>query len=89
MSGLSLDEIMATQIAAFDAKQKLSELLNRANGGETFVITRHGVPFAKLVPIEEPVDREEAKRKLFERLRSQPSLNLPKVTRDEIYDDEF
>jgi prevent-host-death family protein len=77
---------MKNQIAIFDAKQKLSELVVRANDGETFVITRHGAPMAKLVPVEPQVDREEAKRRLFERLRSQPSLNLPKVTRDEIYD---
>lgn len=78
---------MTTQIAAFDAKQKLSELLSRANGGETIIITRHGVPFAKLVPIEEVKDHEAAKQKLLARLRSQPAMNLPKVSRDEIYDD--
>ena len=77
---------MKSQIAIFDAKQKLSELVVRANDGETFVITRHCAPMAKLVPLEPQVDREEAKRRLFKRLRSQPSLNLPKVTRDEIYD---
>ena len=77
---------MKSQIAIFDAKQKLSELVVRANDGETFVITRHSAPMAKLVPLEPQVDREEAKRRLFKRLRSQPSLNLPKVTRDEIYD---
>jgi hypothetical protein len=38
-SGLHLDYNMTVQVAAFDAKQKLSELLNRANGGETIVIT--------------------------------------------------
>ena len=49
---------MASQIAAFNAKQKLSELLNRAHGGETIVITLHGVPYAKIVPIEAPANRE-------------------------------
>jgi prevent-host-death family protein len=87
-SGLSLDKIMTTQVAAFDAKQKFSELLARANEGETIVITRHGVPMAKLSPIEEPRDFEEAKRKLFERVKNQPTLNLPRVTRDQIYDRE-
>lgn len=77
---------MTTHVAAFDAKQKLSELLNRAHGGEEFVITRHGVPMARLLPLEEQVNREEAKRRLFERLRSQPNLGLAKVSRDEIYD---
>ncbi|GIU67427.1 type II toxin-antitoxin system Phd/YefM family antitoxin [Candidatus Phycosocius spiralis] len=77
---------MASQVAAFDAKQKLSELLNRAHGGETIVITRHGVPYAKLVPIEAPADRQEAKHHLLERLRTQASLNLPPVPREWLYE---
>lgn len=37
-------------IAAFDAKTRLSELLDRAVKGETFLITKHGRPVGKLVP---------------------------------------
>ncbi len=37
-------------IGAFDAKTRLSELLERAARGETFLITKHGHPVAKLVP---------------------------------------
>ena len=37
-------------IAAFDAKTRLSELLDRAARGETFQITKHGRPVGKLVP---------------------------------------
>jgi prevent-host-death family protein len=37
-------------IGAFDAKTRLSELLARAAGGESFVITKHGRPVARLVP---------------------------------------
>jgi prevent-host-death family protein len=37
-------------IGAFDAKTRLSELLDRAEHGESFVITKHGRPVAKLVP---------------------------------------
>ena len=79
---------MATQITAFDARQNLSELLNRAYGGETIVITRHGVPYAKLVPIEAPANREEAKSNLMERLRHQVSLNLPLEPREQLYERE-
>ena len=35
-------------IAAFDAKTRLSELLERAANGETFEITRHGRLVGKL-----------------------------------------
>lgn len=37
-------------IGAFDAKTRLSELLDRASRGETFQITKHGRAVGKLVP---------------------------------------
>jgi prevent-host-death family protein len=40
-----------TEIGAFDAKNKLSELLDRAERGEEIVITRRGKPVARLMPI--------------------------------------
>lgn len=39
-------------IGAFDAKTRLSELLERASKGETFEITKHGRPVGRLVPPE-------------------------------------
>lgn len=47
---------VAITVGAFDAKTKLSELLDRVEHGETVVITRHGTPIATLKPYEEPVD---------------------------------
>ena len=48
-----------TTIGAFEAKTKLSELLDRVERGEEIVITRHGKPAARLVP---PVEAQPAKR---------------------------
>ena len=39
------------EIGAFEAKNKLSELLDRAERGEEVVITRRGKAVAKLVPM--------------------------------------
>lgn len=39
-----------TTVGAFEAKTKLSELLDRVEQGEEIVITRHGKPAARLVP---------------------------------------
>jgi prevent-host-death family protein len=39
-----------TEFGAFDAKNKLSELLDRVEKGEEIVITRRGRPVAKLIP---------------------------------------
>lgn len=36
-------------VGAFEAKTKLSELLDRVERGEEIVITRHGKPVARLV----------------------------------------
>jgi prevent-host-death family protein len=40
-----------TEVGTFEAKNKLSELLDRVERGEEVVITRRGKPTAKLVPI--------------------------------------
>ncbi len=39
-----------TEIGAYDAKTRLSELLERVVKGERFVITRHGKAIAELKP---------------------------------------
>ena len=45
-------------VSAYDAKTHFSALLERAGDGETVIITKHGRPVAKLVPVEtqRPVD---------------------------------
>jgi prevent-host-death family protein len=40
-------------IGAFEAKTHLSSLLERVAQGESFTITRHGKPVARLVPAEQ------------------------------------
>ena len=43
---------MPTTVGAFEAKTHLSELLDRVEKGEEITITRHGLPVAKLLPID-------------------------------------
>jgi prevent-host-death family protein len=40
-------------VGTFEAKTHLSDLLDRVARGEKITITRHGVPAALLVPVEE------------------------------------
>jgi len=40
-------------VGAFEAKTHLSDLLDRVSRGEKITITRHGVPAAMLIPVEE------------------------------------
>ena len=41
---------MSENIDISEARERLSELTRRANKGETFIITRYGKPFARIVP---------------------------------------
>jgi prevent-host-death family protein len=38
-------------VGAYEAKTRLSELLQQVEAGEEITITKHGVPIAKLVPV--------------------------------------
>jgi len=49
-----------TNLTAFDAKNKLSEWINRVLQGEEFMITRHGKPVARLIPATDLIDRQQA-----------------------------
>jgi prevent-host-death family protein len=53
-----------TEIGAFEAKNKLSALLDRVEQGEEIVITRHGRPVARLVPTNGGIDRSQAQAAL-------------------------
>jgi prevent-host-death family protein len=47
------------KVGAFDAKNKLGQLLDRVEAGKEVIITRRGKVVAKLVPRGEPgIDRE-------------------------------
>jgi len=47
-------------IGAFEAKNRLSELLEAAESGEEVMITKHGRPVAKLTPVDN-FDRARAR----------------------------
>ena len=51
-------------IGSFEAKNKLSALLDRVEQGEEITITRHGRPVARLVPNTAGIDSSEAKAAL-------------------------
>lgn len=45
-------------VGSFEAKTHLSALLERVGKGERITITKHGVPVAMLVPVEETEKRQ-------------------------------
>lgn len=62
------------QVGAYDAKTRLSELLERVEAGEEITITRHGSPVARLVPIERGPS-VEARQQAVEQMRQLASKN--------------
>jgi prevent-host-death family protein len=64
-------------IGIFEAKQKLSELIERAARGEEIVITCRGKERARLVGI--PDNRRRSLREIFESL-AHVRMKLPKGT---------
>lgn len=55
-------------VGAFEAKTHLSSLLEDVAGGEEILITRHGRPLARLVPVN--AHGRERRIEAIERLRS-------------------
>lgn len=56
-------------VGAFEAKNKLSELLDEVERGGEIVITRHGKPVARLVASERE-NEDEQRREAAENLRA-------------------
>ncbi|MBS0555860.1 MAG: type II toxin-antitoxin system prevent-host-death family antitoxin [Proteobacteria bacterium] len=82
---------MSETISAADANRHFSKILRGVReDGTSYVVTAHGKPVAKIVPIAEGQDRalrEAAWKKMLERWATQPALNIGRWTRDELYDD--
>lgn len=86
-------------ISAADANRYFSKLLREVSAGETVVVTSHGRPVLRMVPMDDAergeAERVEAQRQKdweehIDHLRSQPAMNIPITwTRDDIYDDDF
>ena len=69
---------MPTDIGAYEAKTHLPALLERVARGEQFIITKHGRPIARLVPVGRagPDRRREAIERL-KRFREGQTLDVP------------
>src|SRR6266481_505612 len=71
----------ATQVGAYEAKTKFSDLIARAEKGESFVVTKNGRPVAQITPMV-TFDRERARR-AAEQLRHLRAAQGPPVSEEE------
>lgn len=78
---------MSKAVSAADANRRFSEILRTVRKGKTVVVTSHGKPVARIVPMTED-DRtvRGARAALFQRLRTQPAVNVGPWSRDELYE---
>ena len=68
-----------TEIALFDAKNRLSELIDRVQSGEIFVITRRGKVVARLAQPEDQDDRAKAKAAIAKLRECRTGVSLGKL----------
>jgi prevent-host-death family protein len=62
----------AMQVSVSEAKTRLTDLVRRAEAGDEVILTRHGRPAVRLVPVAPMVDRS-ARRALLEEVRASAS----------------
>ena len=82
---------MAETITAAEANRSFSRLLRGVREGQSYIVTSHGRPVARLAPPEGADEltrrvRHAARQSLFERLAKQPALNLGPWSGTEAYE---
>ena len=69
---------MSATIPLAEAKNKLSELIERVTRGEEFTITRHDQPVARLAPVQRKTKADIFQKiSEFQKLREKNILNPP------------
>jgi prevent-host-death family protein len=78
--------VTAKHVSAADANRRFSELLRGVREGQSFVVTSHGKPVARLVPVSTR-DRTAAAARtaLIDRLRRQKAIDVGRWTREDLY----
>jgi prevent-host-death family protein len=78
---------MDQTITAADANRRFSRILRDVRGGRTYVVTAHGKPVARIVPCTDAdASRAMAREALMRRLADQPSTDIGRWKRDDLYD---
>ena len=81
---------MKRAISAAEANREFSAVLRAVRKGHSYVVTSHGRPVARIVPVTTGEEIGNAARAaLFKRLKEAPALAVPRWTRDELYEDEM
>lgn len=78
---------MNQMISAAEANRSFSAILREVREGQSFIVTSHGAPVARILPCEAGNSTREASRvALFARLEAQPVADVGHWSRDELYE---
>ena len=78
---------MEKAISAADANRKFSQLLRDVREGQSYLVTSHGRPVARIAPVKEGRGVMASSRStLISRLRSEQVLKIGRWKRDELYE---
>ena len=69
-----MDHFFPMNISVTDAKAQLTDLVRRAEAGEEVVLTRHGQPAVKMVPVKAKPTAAE-KRAVIDEIRQLARMN--------------
>lgn len=84
-----MGRIMEEAVSAADANRRFSLILRGVREGQSYVVTSHGRPVARIVPAgRQQGVASRSRLALLSRLERQPVLDVGHWTRDELYEEE-
>lgn len=80
---------MDEAVSIADASRRLSRILREAREGHSYVVTSRGRPVARIVPAASHGGTATRLRAaLVQRLERQPVVDVGRLSRDELYEDD-
>lgn len=73
-------------IPAAEANRSFSRLLRKVKEGQSYIVTSHGRPVARIVPLNQSGSALNAKEVLLKRLKAERVQSIGRWKRDELYE---
>jgi len=78
---------MEKTVSAAEANRKFSQLLREVRQGSSYVVTSHGRPVARIVPLHSSqAARTRTRELLLQRLRREAVTKIVRWKREDLYD---
>ena len=77
---------MEKAVSAAEANRQFSQILRQVREGNSYIVTSHGKPVARIMPVRADSGTAEARRHLLDRLARQTVIDIGGWSREELYD---